>query len=54
MEHYLPYGITQRYLLPDTSERPAARRRVLDFSTPKRLRWKAEIIGYLAMERLEI
>jgi len=56
----LPYGITQRYLLPDTSEyaplRPAltpARGPVLGLLTPEG--WKAELVhlGYPAMHRPE-
>jgi len=41
---HLPYGITQRYLPPDTSERAPptpASKLVLDLTTPKG--WKAEL-----------
>jgi len=44
-ECHLPYGITQCYLLPDTSERtppsPQPDRLVLDLPTPEG--WKAEL-----------
>ena len=44
--HHLPYGITQCYLPPDTSEHTPsnpshAGRQVLDFPTPEG--WKAEL-----------
>ena len=44
-ECYLPYGITQCYLLPDISEhtppKPRSCRPVLDLPTPEG--WKAEL-----------
>jgi len=45
VECHLPYGITQCYLLPDTSEhippKPQPYRPVLDLPTPEG--WKAEL-----------
>jgi len=38
---HLPYGITQCYLLPDTSEHSPPGRLVLDLPTPEE--WKAEL-----------
>jgi len=48
-ECHLPYGLTQCYLLPDTSEhtppQPQPDRQVLDLPTPTPEGWKAELCG---------